>query len=161
MDPLHQLEDCDSFGDDRKGCRNSSLNYAIDLIVEVNVVVPCGDQEQIRFDQRHIKRPGKIPPQRGLADTLSTIDRDDHSRVPAHDRSKDLHDLRIAGKDGGHGDALRWTAGVDEQLSEYYFRFVKSAKRYHQNSGLLAPLTKYEVRRTDTGVSRSRRCTVD
>ena len=88
MDPFHQLEDRDSFGEDRKRCRNSTLDNAIDLIVEVNVVVPCGDQEQIRSDQRDIKRPGKIPSQRGLADTFSTIDRDDHTGEPAHDRSK-------------------------------------------------------------------------
>ena len=46
MNPLHQLQHSDPFCDDRQGRSDPSFDDAIDLVIEMDQIIPSRDQEQ-------------------------------------------------------------------------------------------------------------------
>jgi hypothetical protein len=105
MDPLHELKHRYSFNDNRTGRSDAALDNAIDLIVEMDEVISRGYQEQIGLDQRYVEVPRKVPPKRGFAYAVATIDRDNDTMRLSHDGRQRVHDQQIRGKDCGHDDA--------------------------------------------------------
>ena len=111
IDPLHELKHRYSLDDYRQGRSDTALDDAVDLVVEMNKVVPRGNEEQIGFDQRHIEVPRKIAPERGFADPEAAVDGHDDTRQAAQDGRQRVDDLQIGGKDLGHDDAWRTGSG--------------------------------------------------
>jgi hypothetical protein len=103
VNPLHQLKHGYTFNDYRTRRCNPSFDDAIHLVVEMDEVILCRDQKEIGLNQRHIEVPRKVTSKCGLSDTIATIDRDNHTRKPSHNRRQGFHDLQVAWKNSGQG----------------------------------------------------------
>src|SRR5450631_1651644 len=103
INAFHQLKYRNAFNDDRKVRGNPAFDDAVDLIVEMNEIILCGDQEQIGLDQRHVEVPREIPSKCGFPDSVATVNCNNHTGRSSHGRCQGADDPRVTGEDSGHG----------------------------------------------------------